>query len=471
VYVKACNQYIATGALNAAYADIDLDSLIIPQSASLAYTDLGNNTLRFQLGNLNPGQCKSFTIDCNVSCDAMLGQTLCLQANLYPADSCVFDTIPNPYPGDFTPCTLPWDKSSLNVEGYCQNDSIYFVITNTGDFGSGDMDCFSPVRIYVDGVYTTLDSIKLVGGDSIVFAFAADGRTWRLEADQHPLHPGNSHPNATIEACGDLDNWTSSLVNALPQDDADPIVDIYCGVVTGSYDPNDKTGFPTGLTAYHYIYPNQQLQYVVRFQNTGTDTAYTVIVRDTLDMDLDIFSVVPGVASHNYNFQMYGPHVLEWTFYNILLPDSNHSEENSHGFLTFTVNQNPNLPDGSVIANEADIYFDYNEPVITNQTIHTVNYFLQSSDTPVLVTAMDKSSDVLVYPNPATDELYIEVGKGNKVYKGDKGYRVYSVVGKLVKEGKLESAKTLISTKDLERGMYFLQIENGRKLTYKIVKQ
>ncbi|PIX33224.1 MAG: T9SS C-terminal target domain-containing protein, partial [Bacteroidetes bacterium CG_4_8_14_3_um_filter_31_14] len=71
--------------------------------------------------------------------------------------------------------------------------------------------------------------------------------------------------------------------------------------------PNDKTGYPTGVTTEHYIMPNQQLQYVIRFQNTGTDTAFTVVVRDTLNMNLDIFSVVPGVASHSYNFQMYGP--------------------------------------------------------------------------------------------------------------------------------------------------------------------
>ena len=397
VYVNACNQYIATGALNSTYADIELDSLIITQSASLAFTSLGNNSYRFQLGTLNPGQCVNFTIDCQVSCNASLGQTLCMEANLYPADSCVFDTITEIYPGDFTPCTLPWDKSSLQVEGYCQNDSIYFVITNTGQFGNGNMDCFSPVRIFIDGVYTILDSVKLVGGESIVFAFAGDGRTWRLEADQHPLHPGNSHPNATVEACGNLSNWTPDLVNVLPQDDADPIVDIYCGVVTGSYDPNDKTGYPTGVTANHYIYPNQQLQYNIRFQNTGTDTAFTVVVRDTLDMDLDIFSVVPGVASHNYNFQMYGPRVLEWTFYNIQLPDSNANEAASHGFCTFTVNQNPDLPNNTEIRNSADIYFDYNAPVITNQTLHTVYEFRQTLTITDTVYVTDSVCDSYFY--------------------------------------------------------------------------
>ncbi|MBI4648130.1 MAG: SBBP repeat-containing protein, partial [Bacteroidia bacterium] len=411
IYVIACNQSIASGALDSAYADVELDSLITSQSASLAYTGMGNNIFRFQLGNLNPGQCVYFTIDCHVSCDAMPGLTLCMQANLYPADSCMFDTVPNPYPGNFTPCNLPWDHSSLEVTGYCQNDTIYFVIYNTGEPGEGDMDCYSPVRIYIDGVYTVLDSVQLAGGDSIVYVFPGDGHTWRLEADQHPLHPGNSAPNATVEACGDLDNWTSGLVTILPADDADPVVDIYCGVVTASYDPNDKTGFPTGVTENHYVMPNQQLQYVIRFQNTGTDTAFSVVLRDTLDTDLDIFSVVPGVASHNYNFQLYGSRVLEWTLYNILLPDSNHNEVESHGFVTFTVNQNPDLPNGTIIYNEAGIYFDYNASVSTNPTLHTVNDEVQT----ILVTTSklpaNKVSDILVWPNPANSEIDIIVLK------------------------------------------------------------
>lgn len=465
VYVNACNLHIATGALNNAYVDVELDSLITPQSASITYTSLENNKYRFQIGNLNPGQCVNFTINCNISCNVLLGQTICMKANLYPADSCVFDTIPTPFPGNFTPCTLPWDHSSLNVEGYCQNDSIYFVITNTGQFGGGDMDCFSPVRIYIDGVYVILDSIQLVGGDSIVFAFAGDGRTWRLEANQHPLHPGNSHPNATVEACGDTSNWTPDFVNIFPPDDADPVVDIYCGIVTGSYDPNDKTGYPTGVTTEHYIMPNQQLQYVINFQNTGTDTAFTIVVRDTLDLNLDIFSVVSGVASNNYNFQMYGPRVLEWTFYNILLPDSGHNEAGSHGFVTFTVNQNNNLPNNTKIYNSAEIYFDNNAPVITNQTMHTINDGIQTILTVKPITK-GETNNISVYPNPVSSEISIIT---NKDFTG-KEYQICDIYGRVVITGKLLKEITKQNVEKLENGIYILKINCENINTFKVVK-
>lgn len=374
IYVSVCNQNNASGILINPYVDLRLDSLIIPQSASLPFTSIGNCIYRFQLDTIYQGQVINFSISCYISCDAVLGQTLCMYANLSPADTCVFDTIPLPPQLDISECTQPWDRSSLSVEGYCQNDSIYFVIKNNGVPIFGDMVCWSPVRIFIDGIYTILDSVFLAGGDSIIFVFAGDGRTWRLETEQHPLHPGNSHPNATVELCGNPNNWTSDMVNILPHDDADPIVDIYCGVVTGSYDPNDKTGYPIGITNEHFIKPEQQLQYVIRFQNTGTDTAFTVIIRDTLDNDLDIFSVESGVSSHSCNFLVYGPRVLEWRFDNILLPDSNTNEQASHGFVTFKANPVKSLPDGTVIENKADIYFDYNAPVTTNLSFHTIHY-------------------------------------------------------------------------------------------------
>jgi uncharacterized repeat protein (TIGR01451 family) len=372
VYVSACNQITASSVLNASYVDVQLDPLMTITSSSLPYTAQGNNVFRFQTGNINPGQCVNFNIATTISINAF-GLTLCMDANLHPVEPCVFDTDPAPMATGVTPCNLPWDQSSLSVNGWCQGDSVYFTITNTGDLGGGDMECYSPVRVYVDGVLTYFDSIMIQGGTTVTYSYFGNGQTWILQADQHPLHPGNSHPNAHVEACGDVSNWTPDLVNNFPQDDADPIVDIYCGWVTGAWDPNDKRGYPTGIGATNDILPNTDLQYVIRFQNTGTDTAFTVVIRDTLDTDLNIFTVTSGVSSHNYSFTMHGPRVLEWTFNNINLPDSSANEPESHGFVTFQVKQVPDLSAGTEINNNVGIYFDFNAPVITNTTLHTIN--------------------------------------------------------------------------------------------------
>jgi uncharacterized repeat protein (TIGR01451 family) len=473
VYVSACNQTTATGVLSASFVDVELDPLMTITSASLPYSSQGNNVFRFQTGNLNPGQCVNFNISTTISCNAMLGQTLCMDANLYPVQSCALDTIQsdpiinnviggtlNGFPQT---CTLPWDQSSLIVDGWCQEDSVYFSITNTGDPGGGDMECYSPMWVTVDGVVTYTDSIMIPGGQTVILSYFGNGQTWILNAEQHPLHPGNFHPSAHVEACGDTANWTPDIVNDFPQDDADAVVDIYCGVVTGSYDPNDKTGFPIGQTDQKYIQPNQQLQYVIRFQNTGTDTAFTVVIRDTLDTDLNIFTVTSGVSSHQYDFRMYGPRVLEWTFNNINLPDSSTNQEGSNGFVTFHVDQVPNLDPGTEITNDADIYFDFNDPITTNTTMHRIFEGFVSVLNVEELTQNGKS--LLVYPNPTSQSITI---KGEK--NMNQSFSIYDQMGREVFKGKLNGISTEVNLSILSKGIYTLKID-GKYKPAQIVKE
>ena len=466
IYIEACNTFLGTGILNNSYAIINLDSLITPTSSSIPFISLGNQSYQFDIGDLSPGQCVDFWIKADVSCDAIIGQTLCMKANLYPADSCIFDTLPTPPIGGVQPCTLPWDHSSLTVEGWCANDSVNFSVTNTGDLGNGNMQCYSPVFIYIDGVLTYLDSVLLQGGETTIFSYPANGQTWILQTEQHPLHPGNSHPNAHVELCGDTINWTQNMINIIPQDDAEPFVDIYCNQVITSYDPNDKTGYPLGVGSQHFIAPNGDIEYVIRFQNTGTDTAFTVTIRDTLATDLDIFSVVSGVSSHNYTFQMYGPRVLEWTFSNILLPDSTTDEQNSHGFVTFSVDQNPELPNGTEINNSVGIYFDFNEPIITNTTSHIVNreiYYLVS----VNEIKAENGKSLSIYPNPTKNSLNVILPNSQKL-----SLVIYSIDGKLI-ENRTILKNTTIDVSAYQSGMYFIKATNEEGNIYqsKFIKE
>ena len=98
---------------------------------------------------------------------------------------------------------------------------------------------------------------------------------------------------------------------------------------------------------------------------------------------------------------------MEWTFNNILLPDSNTNELGSHGFLTYHVEQNRDLAHGVQIFNDADIYFDFNQPVITNQTLHTITDMPQ-----ILVDASERKEQrgnkFRIYPNPTASATTIE---------------------------------------------------------------
>ncbi|BDS11378.1 T9SS type A sorting domain-containing protein [Aureispira anguillae] len=369
IFVEACNNLLASDILDSAYVILEFDDRLTIESATMPLDTLGNNRYGVYIGRLAPSQCQTVVLFCHIDSTILLGESLCMKATLHPIHNCFLDTIPKPYPNNFSPCVTPYDLSHLEIGSTCNGTNISFKIKNTG---SGNMSCWSPVNLYVDGQFISRDSVQLTAGDSMVYNYGADGRTWRMEVCQHPLHPGNSNPSTTIELCGPEANWTPDLVNLLPHDDGDSHVDITCVVVSGAYDPNDKMGFPLGIGANHEIDANEQIEYLIRFQNTGTDTAFTVVIRDTLSSELDVFSVRSGASSHNYHFRIYGERVLEWTFYDILLPDSLTNLEGSNGFVRFSVDQNPDLPIGTRIENTASIYFDFNLPIVTNTYFHTI---------------------------------------------------------------------------------------------------
>lgn len=137
-------------------------------------------------------------------------------------------------------------------------------------------------------------------------------------------------------------------------------------VVRGSFDPNDKSERHAGtLTTTQYA-GGEFLQYLIRFQNTGTDTAFFVTVKDTLQANLDLNTLETISASHPFTFRMNG-NIATWDFKMILLPDSITDEPNSHGYISFKIKPKTGLAVGDVFTNSAGIYFDFNLPVITNR--------------------------------------------------------------------------------------------------------
>lgn len=460
IYVQVCNEYYGTGSMDSIYVLVELDSLLTLDSTSIVHTNLGNNQYQFFFADsLNPGECINFFLSTTLSNVAILGQSLCMSAELFPIDSCALDTVVNAVG---IRCISLYDESHLRIQSRCMNnDSLSFTITNIG----AHMTCFTETRLYIDGELISIDPIHLYSGQDTIFTFLADGRTWRMEVDQHPLHPGNSQPSTTIELCGDETNWTPNLVNTLPQNDFDPMIDIFCGEVRGSYDPNDKTGFPLGVGSAHNILPNQKLEYLIRFQNTGTDTAFTIVIRDTLSTDFNLFSVKSGVASHNYTFRKYGPRVLEWTFSNIMLPDSNVNEPLSNGFVKFEVQQKPNLSNGTLLENSAAIYFDFNAPIITNTSLHTINRNV-SSFVNINKVAIEKALQIKVYPNPTFGLLHIE-RQTNEALQ----IVVVDQLGRVVHSQRVQEMWETIDLTYLSTGIYFLSMSNGKEqFSFKVVK-
>jgi uncharacterized repeat protein (TIGR01451 family) len=137
-------------------------------------------------------------------------------------------------------------------------------------------------------------------------------------------------------------------------------------IVRGSFDPNDIAVTPTGT-----VRTTDTLQYTIRFQNTGTDTAFNIRVVDSLSTNLDIATFVPGGSSHAYTYSL-GQGMATFTFTNIQLPDSGVNQALSNGFVKFRIMPLATAPAGAVISNRAGIYFDFNAPVYTNTVTNTM---------------------------------------------------------------------------------------------------
>ncbi|MEZ5038387.1 MAG: hypothetical protein R2828_00780 [Saprospiraceae bacterium] len=183
---------------------------------------------------------------------------------------------------------------------------------------------------------------------------------------------------------------------------------IYRSELRCSFDPNDKRVQPDREENENYTLFTEELEYTVRFQNTGNDTAFLVVIRDTLDQNLDWSTFRPFSASHPYEVVLNEKiGVLTFTFDNILLPDSISNEAGSHGFITYTIRPKTGLAEDTPVRNRAGIYFDRNPPIITNTTLNTL-----VSQLPGVSVARDfriTNLAVDVYPNPFSDELQFKV--------------------------------------------------------------
>ncbi|MCB0401072.1 MAG: VCBS repeat-containing protein [Flavobacteriales bacterium] len=146
-------------------------------------------------------------------------------------------------------------------------------------------------------------------------------------------------------------------------------------VLVCAYDPNDKSVSPTGWGVEGFIDPYQELEYLIRFQNTGNDTAITVMVRDQLDENLNWGTMQPIASSHPMQAWIEQDGEAVFKFQNIMLPDSGADFLGSQGFVKFRIQPDSGLAPLTPIYNTSHIYFDFNPAVVTNTVLNTIECY------------------------------------------------------------------------------------------------
>jgi uncharacterized repeat protein (TIGR01451 family) len=434
--VRCCN----TGPVPAtnAYVDVTLDPFLVYENSTRPAAALGNNVYRFQLGTVQANQCINFSIAVKVSCDAVLGQTHCTEAHVYPDSTC---TAPNPQ----------WRGGQVTVDARCSGDSLRFILKN---IGKNPLTQNLEYIVIEDGIMARMgQGISLPGGDSMLVALPANGRTWRIEARQEPFAPGPLRPALSVEGCRLSGAFTTGFVTQFPVVSSGPWQDIDCSQNRGAFDPNDKAGTPVGYGNRRYIRPGTDIEYKIRFQNTGTDTAFNVVIRDTLSRWLDPLSIRPGVSSHPYEFELTGKGVLVFSFPNIMLPDSNINERLSNGFVTYNVAPLPTTPLETDIFNRAAIYFDFNDPIFTNTTVHRVG---ENFVTVRLWEPQRPEYTVRVMPQPMSESARIIVEKVPPV--GDYTLQIFDLNGILVRSVVNSAPVFDLQRDNLPDGLYVFKV-------------
>ncbi|MBP7713943.1 MAG: T9SS type A sorting domain-containing protein [Bacteroidota bacterium] len=275
-----------------------------------------------------------------------------------------------------------------------------------------------------------------------------DSVVWNIGA-LTPFQSGNIVVTVNVHTGLPIGSLINSMVRIEPvAGDANPGCNYSSWEVftLGSFDPNDilvnrDTLFTTEIPNPPY------LDYIIRFQNTGNDTAFNVKILNPLDTNKLQLNTLEYVASShpvNINF-IYHERNMEFKFDNILLPDSNVNEPLSHGFIHYRVKPKTTLQHNDTIKNIAAIYFDFNDPVITNTA--TTRVVL-----PTGIASYQSAENIQLFPNPAQTELNLQ--HTTAVEK----IQVIDILGKNVFEKNINSQQYLkINISQFQNGVYFIK--------------
>jgi uncharacterized repeat protein (TIGR01451 family) len=215
-----------------------------------------------------------------------------------------------------------------------------------------------------------------------------------------------------------------------------------------SYDPNEKIVEPVDP-----VLPGKELNYTIHFENLGNDTAYVVYIADTLPEGVDIRSFRMVGSSHPCEAMVGGTlekPVLAFNFMPIRLPGKKQNPILSKGQVDFKISLRDNVALGSQHRNRAHIYFDRNEPIITNTVVTKV---IDPNNT-TGVEELKAEIRLLVYPNPNKGSFTVSLPEGfgnNRIVVGD-------IQGRVIKELKAnEKSENAIS--GLQSGLYLIYVE------------
>ncbi len=296
----------------------------------------------------------------------------------------------------------------------------------------------------------------IVSGNTLTWYMSSLGATseqkiyWRVE--NSPI-TGHLWAGDTVHTCVTI---SPTAGDSNPSNNTECVID----TVTSSYDPNELSVSPS------YCLPSDTatvpLQYTINFNNVGNDTAFNIYVLDTLPDFVDPMSMKIIAATDSMlttRLVLGGHNVVKFDFPGINLPDTGRCSLCSGG-VAFSVNLKPNLPDGTVITNQAGVYFDYNPVCWTNSVTNVTGCWVNA------VQEIAPKPNISIYPNPATGLLNIDAPSGMYTEA-----TVSNGLGQIQSILSLHAGQNTIDVHSLPTGLYFVSLRGQSDTrTLKFVK-
>jgi hypothetical protein len=251
---------------------------------------------------------------------------------------------------------------------------------------------------------------------------------------------------------GDLLNFSATVNGQTDETPNDNIANLN-QLVVNSYDPNDKTCLEGTTITPSMV--GEYVHYLIRFENNGTANAQNIVVKDIIDTNkFDINTLIPIKGSHNFETRISNTNKVEFIFQNINLP---FDDANNDGYISFKIKTKSNLVVGNTFSNSANIYFDYNFPIVTNNYTTTVQNTLGLQENYFI-------NNISVFPNPVNDILNFKTEHNiSKV-------EVYDIAGRILSSNSVSENK--INLSNLKNGNYILKLyTENEMMNIKIMKE
>ena len=227
--------------------------------------------------------------------------------------------------------------------------------------------------------------------------------------------------------------------------------------VVGAFDPNDIQCLEGNVAPPSEI--GRYLHYMVNFENTGNFAAENVVVKVDIDGTKYDINTLQMLNTSHPSYTRINGNKVEFIFEGINLEAAGGNPPvGGHGNVLFKIKSKNTLSTGDTVAKRANIFFDYNAPIITNLEVTTFQALNNS------IFEIDDS--VAVFPNPTNGTINI-----NSTFN-IKTIELYDIQGRILETVLENTNTTTLDISSRQNGIYFLKIntKNGSKVE-KIVKE